>query len=448
MTAVEPALATPSKPSLWKGALRDAPGRERLLSVLPQLLVYVVSAAYLLPLVTDSFAGGRKEFRPLTEGAQPTPEIVDLVTLLCNGVILVACTAAVIVNVKNLRRIPVAVGLLLLAWAWAMLGLVLADSAVVRSVVLVPLVIAAIALSRPTRRTVEALGWVASLVALLSIVMGVFFPDAGRYVRPDSLSDDKPVWDLGILAGPFPSGNNLGLALAVGLPATLCLPRPWQRTLGVLVSAFALFWTFSRTAWLAAAVALALWAVLAVLPQKYRRAVAALALGGLGAIVLALPLVTDEPTAFSNRGHLWVDGLERLAARPLTGWGPNYYLEVARSAGELGNFAYHAHNQAIHLLVTGGVVLFLLVAAVFVWACVVSVRWASKGVFWPAAAMAALLLCAAFEVPLGIVDRSMFYPAVLVTLLVVLTFGAWNERQTPAAVANGVAGRRDEVASP
>jgi O-antigen ligase len=170
---------------------------------------------------------------------------------------------------------------------------------------------------------------------------------------------------------------------------------------------------------------------------RVRAGIAAAALAVLGLVALALPFVTGSPTAFNNRGGFWQEGIDAWLERPLLGWGADYYLQLARSADNLGGFAYHAHNQTAQLLVTGGLVLLVLVLAAVVWASVVAVRHAAAGTAWPAAFLAAFLVSAMFEVPLGLVDRGMFYPAVLVPLCLLLSRSrdphpALTDREAPS----------------
>jgi O-antigen ligase len=298
---------------------------------------------------------------------------------------------------------------------------------VARRVVLIPLICVAFALLRPGLAAVRALGWVTAVLAAVSLVLAVVDPSAARYDLSADLADDKFVGSAGILAGPFGSGNNLGLALAVGLPSVLMLPRRWVRAVAVAVVLVALAWTFSRTSWFAALAAVAVGAAVVLLPGL-RRLGAAAVLSGLGLVALVLPWVTSSGTAFSNRGGFWAQGLEVWRERPLTGWGPDYYARVAQSADNLGGFAFHAHNQGVQLLVTGGVLLFAVVVAAFVWAGVRAVREAALGRPWAAMVMTALLVCATFEVPLGVVDRAMFFPFVLVPLCILLTSATPGQR--------------------
>ncbi len=406
--------------------------------VLGRLLVAAVAVGYLVPLVVDSFVNP-KGFRPITDAPPPPDATLELVSLLCNVLVLAACGAVVVLRLGRLRRLVGPILLLLAAWVVAVVGLVVADGAVNRAVVLFPAICAAVALVRPGAAVVRAVGWTVVTLVGLSLLMALLAPDAGLYFQGANQADEKFVWDYGILVGPFRSGNNFGLVLAVGLPFVLALRPGWVRVAGTVATVAALAVTFSRTSIVAAAAGAAVWAVVVLLPRvlprllsgdrvrtalpRLRAGLAAAALAVLGLVALALPFVTGSATAFNNRGGFWHEGVDAWLERPLLGWGADYYLQLARSADNLGGFAYHAHNQAAQLLVTGGLVLLTLVLAAVVWASVVAVRHASAGSAWPAAFLAAFLVSAWFEVPLGLVDRGMFYPAVLVPLCLLLAHG-------------------------
>lgn len=433
-------------------------------AVLGRLLVAAVALGYLVPLTVESFVHP-KGFRPITD-APPAPDpTLELVTLLGNALMLAACAGVVLLRLGRVRRLLGPVLALLAAWAVGVAGLLAAGSSVSRGVVIFPAVCAAVAVLRAGGAIVRALGWTVLALVAVSVVMAVATPDAGLYFLEANQRDEKFVWDHGILVGPYRTGNNLGLVLAVGLPFVLALPGRALRVAGTAVTALALAWTFSRTSIGAAVVGVAVAAVLAGLPRltgarggglhrpgalgaphpssalgglhpssalggqgaagtaRLRGALAAAGLAVLGLAVLALPVVTRDPTSFNNRAGFWHEGLEAWRQRPLLGWGADYYARLARSEENLGGFAYHAHNEAVQLLVTGGVVLLGLVLAAVVVASVTAVRLAAAGVVWPAAFLAAFLVSAAVEVPLGVVDRGMFYPAVLVPLCLLLTQG-------------------------
>lgn len=414
---------------------------------LDTLLVVAVTVGFLLPLLVDSLHGV-KEFRPITAAPAPDPAAVSLAATAGNLLVLVACLVVLVVHRRRWRDLLGPAALLLGAWAVA-LGVLLAHGAdVPRAVVLVPLVVAAGTLLRPGRAAAAATGATTAALAGLSLLLGLLLPDAGRYVRPEAVADEKPVGALGILAGVLPSGNNLGVALALGVPAVLLLRRAWLRWTALATVLLALAWTASRASWIAAGAALAA-ALVLHLAGRRRDVVAALALGAAGTANVVLPFVVTDPTAFTNRATYWVAGIDAWREAPFVGHGADYYTVVAREGGALGGYAYQAHNQVVQLLVTGGLVLLVLVAAALVLAALRAVRAAGTDT-WPTAFLVALLCTMLFEVPLGVVDRVMYAPAALLPLVLVLAWrrGADDPAPAPSAVRAPDAPATSAPASP
>ncbi|UZN04302.1 O-antigen ligase family protein [Cellulomonas sp. S1-8] len=401
-------------------AARSTTAAPRLQPWLEPGLVVAVTVGFLLPLLVDSLTGV-KEFRPITAAPVPDPPVVALAGTVGNLLVLAACLTVLVVHRRRWRDLLGPSALLLAAWAVALGVLIAHDAEVPRAVVLVPLVVAAGTLLRPGRAAVAAVGASTAAVAALSLVLGLLLPSAGRYVRPEAVADEKPVGALGILAGVLPSGNNLGVALALGLPAVLVLRRAWLRWTAVLTVLAALAWTASRASWLAAGAALVTALALHVAGRR-RDVLAALALGAVGTANVVLPFVVSDPTAFTNRATYWIAGIDAWGDAPLLGHGADYYTRVAREGGELGGYAYQAHNQVVQLLVTGGVVMLALVGAAVVAAGVRAVRAAQTDA-WPTTFLVALLCAALLEVPLGVVDRVMYAPVALLPLVLVL---AWR----------------------
>lgn len=384
------------------------------------VLVAAVTVGYVLPMLVDSLTS-RKEFRPITDGPAPEHALVGLATTAGNALVLVVCLAVLVLHRRRWRDLLGPVALLLGAWAVALGTLVVQGSPELnRSMVLLPLVLAAATVLRPDRRAVEAIGVATVAVAGVSLLLGLVLPDAGRYVRAAEVADEKLVGPLGILAGVYPSGNNLGVALALGLPAVLALRRPLLRWSAFAVVVLALAWTTSRTSWVAAAVTVAVWVALRFAGRR-RDQLAALVLAALGTASLVLPFVTRDPTAFTNRATYWVAGLEAWRDAPWLGHGADHYTAVARESGALGGYAYQAHNQVVQLLVTGGLVLLVLVGAAVALAAVRAVRVVDRDP-WLATFVVALLCAGLFEVPVGVVDRVMFVPFALLPLAVALAY--------------------------
>ncbi len=428
---------TETAPPMVRRAVRRTAPATRRDDLLERGLVTFVTVGFLLPMLADSLHG-TKEFRPITAPAEPDPAIVSLAATAGNVLVLLACLAVLVVHRRRWRDLLGPSALLVAAWALA-LGVLLAHgSDVPRSVVLVPFVVAAGTLLRPGRTAVAALGAATAVVATASLLLGLLLPSAGRYVRPDALADEKPVGALGILAGVMPSGNNLGIALALGLPAVLVLRRPALRWPALAVVLLALVWTASRASWLTAAGTLGTALVLHLVRQR-RDLLASLALGAACTTNLALPFVVNDPTSFTNRATYWIAGITSWAEAPLVGHGADYYTVVAREGGELGGYAYHAHNQVVQLLVTGGIALLVLVAAAVLIAAIRAVR-AAPTAPWPTTFLVALLAASLLEVPLGLVDRGMYAPFALLPLVLVL---AW--RPPTAETPSGAAPATDDI---
>lgn len=197
------------------------------------------------------------------------------------------------------------------------------------------------------------------------------------------------------------SGNPVffGGVLAASLPLFLYRQKPmhpaWDLVHGAALSLVLLgvFFSFSRAAWGAAAVALAasLFALRAE-PAAWRRAGAGLLLF----FILALPFAgqavpIDKEGEVGLRGrlkiasvsgqvrhYLWGDAGKLFSDRPLTGWGPGAFTaayphrrseEILRLQA-LTALPEDAHNIVLHLLATEGIVgtglFFWLLAAAFV----------------------------------------------------------------------------------
>ena len=193
--------------------------------------------------------------------------------------------------------------------------------------VLYPAIVVAAWVVRISWRVVPVLGWLTAATAALSIVAGLVVPDLARYQDYEGADADKS-GPLGILAGLLPSGNNLGLALAVGIPSVLALRGASRLVAGSLVLV-ALGWSYSRGAWLAAVVVLAAAAVLALVPQRRRALVAGVGMGAVALVAVVLPLVTTSATAMANRGGYWVAGRDAVGA----GAGARPRLGLLRPAG-------------------------------------------------------------------------------------------------------------------
>jgi O-antigen ligase len=193
--------------------------------------------------------------------------------------------------------------------------------------------------------------------------------------------------------------------------------RPVAWLLGAAVLA-ALVWTASRSSLAAALAALGCAAALRLLPQGLRVAAATGALLVSVGTVVALPLVTSAPTAFSNRGLIWNLSLATVETSPLTGHGAAYYSTVGQYVNPLPRTAYHGHNEFVHVLVTGGVAYLVLLGVLLAVAVVHALRHLNTapdteldtgqigGTLYPVTQIVALAVSCTLEVSFGVVDRS------------------------------------------
>lgn len=231
-----------------------------------------------------------------------------------------------------------------------------------------PLAALAIWLRPPEPPVFRVIGTLAVVTAVGSMALAVFRPDLG--LLSGAAAGSKSVLLGGLLAGPYPHSNALGISLALGAPFLLCFQNAFNRRACLLVVLFALFWTGSRTSQLAVGVTLLSYlAYLLVRRDKPRSWLLSTAVGaGVGLIVLA-PAITRDPGSFTERGRIWTGLLARWSDRPILGMGPDYFQRATDLTQVLGGQFTHAHNILVQLLTVGG----LLAAALF--AVLLSVTW-------------------------------------------------------------------------
>jgi len=392
-------------------------GREpEPLRTAPGLLLALVWVTLVLPELVRSFLEP-KVWRPVTDGENELTGVLDTLVSVCNVVLVLGCALAVL---ANLRRLPWrgVLPLLILGAAWlaTVVPLLLADRPPRLAAVLVPTVATAVWAVRPQRGHVAVLGHATGLLALASLALGVLWPRGAIFERSALVEGEKAVSPWGILAGVLQTGNLLGLALALGVPSLLYVHRGWLRWTYLGATALAIAWSASRTGMIAVLL-VALAALGLVLVREPRRLalpwLAALALGAL-----LLPFVVRVPTAFTNRGGYWISSLDAWRESPWTGHGADWFKVLAQGEENLGGHAYHAHNQVVQVLVTGGALLMVLALAVLLVLGRRAVAWAGRGWAWPTLVLTALAVVASFEVPLGLVDRTGYVPFAMLPLAV------------------------------
>jgi len=153
--------------------------------------------------------------------------------------------------------------------------------------------------------------------------------------------------------------------------------------------------------------------------QLRRTAGPVLALVPFG-VVVALPLLTHDPLAFSNRGFIWSVSLEWWHTSPVFGLASDYYAEIGRTSERVASTVFNGHNQFVHLAVTGGVVLLALVAAQLVTVAVRAGQLAGSGSRVGVVYLVALAGSGLMERSIGYVDATSVFPVVVVPLGVIM----------------------------
>lgn len=387
------------------------------------------------------------------EQASLTP-LAQLVQL---GALLGVLALCAFVLVTHLRRVPTdGAAVLLLSAALFAFGTwrdVVAGAVLSRNDLLIPSVVLAVWLLRPRRRDLAVLGWVVLTSALLNAAVGALVP-GGLFRHEDGglIAPEKQILPGGILVGVFAQGNNLGQLLSLGAPAVAFLPRRWRAPAVVAVVGVVL-WSASRSSLLAIAAAGAVFLLVSRGGPLWRGAAALAALVGLGSVLVLLPLLTTDPTAFSNRGYIWAVSLDAWRQEPLIGWGSGYYTAIGRYVNPLGGTAWHGHNSVVQLLVTGGLVqvgLVAVLAALLLHRCTAA---AAAGWSWPAAQVAALFVSGTLEFSFGVVDRQILMTSVLVPLVAILVSrpddpGGAPGASRPPAPSNAEPGASPEPTAP
>lgn len=349
--------------------------------------------------------------------------------------VLAWCALVIVEAVKDRPRHGVgALILLLMPWMYLELrDLTLGSRPSFSTAVYFAVVLALWAL-RPSIRQLAVLGYLVGLVAVVSMLIGFLLPLRGTFRHADgvAVAPEKALLPGGLLVGIFTHGNNLGQFLVLGLPMVVLIRHVAVRVFLVLCLVYALTWSAARSSLVTLLLLVVGVTLLAVIPVAWRAFPLCLGLVGLYATVVALPLVTTDPLAFTNRGHVWLQSLQVWHLHRFIGSGSHFYREVAQSSGALGPTVYHGHNQLVQLLVTGGLCLAALVAALLVFSATVAVREAKRSHFFSAAYLIVLAGVCILEVSLSFVDNTFLLPVMVVPLAVIL-FADPSERDSRIA---------------
>ncbi|WP_326553438.1 O-antigen ligase family protein [Micromonospora sp. NBC_01813] len=303
--------------------------------------------------------GGRPEFNSRTESPAEVVDLAgDVLSLAFLGVALAMIGYGLWRRPRPTQKRWLPAVLAPLAGI-ALAGLLAGDRPGLVTLAL-PIAAVAIWVLPPRPAVLGVFGLVGGVTAVVSVLLAAIRPDLGLLSGEDSGA--KEGFLGGLLTGPFPHSNVLGISLTLAVPFILAIASRSIRWPVLAVTLFAIYWTGSRTNQLAIVVVVVSYLTIRLLllrrPRLLPWLLAVPAIGALG-LTIVVPLSTSNPAAFTDRGRIWSALLNGWEQRPVWGWG-TVYFDRPEIADELGGNFNHGHNVMVQLLIVGGLVSALL----------------------------------------------------------------------------------------
>lgn len=298
-------------------------------------------------------------------------QLSSLIAYASVGALILYCVARILtVRAKPNPRGLVAVFLLLTPWTLAIVSSLAGYSAIPVNAAALPIVVFALWILNAKIADLRTVAWLTGATAVIALAMGALAPAQGLLHGQSGLvsTADKAIIGETLLAGPFNHSNQLGVVLALGLPAIFLLGKTRHKVLIFLLTSLALAWSSSRGSLLAvAAFMFCVWWVSRFKSNPTTRRVwsVLLALPAI-AMVAYLPLTTDTYAAYSERGQIWLGSLAAWNESPMFGYGYAWYSEIAKYVNDLIAVAFNGHNLFVHAMVTGGLVLVAVLAVIVI----------------------------------------------------------------------------------
>jgi hypothetical protein len=296
--------------------------------------------------------------------------------------------------------------------------------------VLFPTLVLTLWIARPPIESLVVVGIGGLAIAVVSMLLGAVAPAVGIYRNAAGLqvAADKGLVTDNLLTGVFTSTNNLGQMLCLALPFVFFVRSRLLRAAGAAAVLVAIVWCGSRSSIAAAAVGLLALAVgpgrRGGLPARWAHAL----LVAAACACAALPFLPFRDITFSRRETIWAVSTRYWQNNELFGLGSRWYADVAGLHTDFGPrsefFLFHAHNQVLQFLVTGG----LVCAALFLYAMYRLTRSLGRLRRTHRIAVAYLIsfwVSGCLEVNLGVVDRYQFYATALVPLVILAVGPEW-----------------------
>jgi hypothetical protein len=386
------------------------------------LLILAVSVWVVLPRIAQSITAPKH----LSNVGVDNPPLTGVSSLSSNGLalVLVALCLFIVIDVAKEARPGRLSGLvvMLTPWVYLIIRDMFLGKHPDRASLAYPVIVGTLWLLRPRVEVLRSLGYVAGAAAAISIAMAVVLPSKGLLYSTtgDALNEGKAIIGSHTLVGFLTHGNALGQFLALGLPFIGMVPRRRLRWWLFALTGFALVWTAARSILAAVVLSLVAMAVVAASDRITRRWLAPVIVTVPFVVGGILPFLTTNPTAFTNRGLIWSTSIAWWKRSPLIGLGSDWYARVGNTSGRLAGSVFNGHNQLIHLLVTGGLLMAVAVAVQLVMAAGRSGEVAASGSLFAVGYLVTLAGALVLERALAIVDNASLLPMTAIPLTVLI----------------------------
>lgn len=247
------------------------------------------------------------------------------------------------------------------------------------------------------------------IAGMVIVAISLALLPSGKAWMPaaDIVLQEKAIIGTQLLAGPFGQSNVLGMALGVTMPFVFLFRRVGTRLAAFGLMGFFLVLTGSRSTLVGIAGALVIALVMACVRDRLLSGIIGLlGAGALLALGMWVPLTTNDPQAFTQRGSIWMISRATWGTSTeslLFGQGLGYYGIGGHFAlFDHGSPTYHGHNELVSTMTTSGLVSLAAFLTIIGTALFGAFRFRGRGRRTAFFAILVLLGCSIAETPLRI----------------------------------------------
>lgn len=316
-------------------------------------LIILTWTTFWIPSLLNAVLRGR--YYSSTAEASVHP-IAALSHTLVQGLLILCIYFIAIETVRSRRQLKIGpTMLLILPWAAIYIPDFLIHDSIRWQAVVFPFIALAISQAEiPAERLYGLFARLTVFTAAFSIALGLAPGRPG--LMPDIFSSfgEKALIGNSILAGPFGHSNQLGMNLALGLPFVALALRGTQRVVGILFALIAITWSASRTSLAVTLVVILVILGAVILKRPASRLMMLAGSAAATTLMFLLPTVTQDPTAFTNRGLVWDVSLTAANTSPFLGLASDAFTTLSQISIQIGAVVNTGHNVYVTIMTIGG----------------------------------------------------------------------------------------------